>query len=80
LRTLIASLIGTSLGLFSVGAQAGSLGTVEGLPFFGQPYPFWFAYHPPVENPCYQLQRIDTPDGPRVTYVFVCGAPVSAKY
>jgi hypothetical protein len=80
LKTLVATLIGAGLGFYCLSAQANSLGSVDAMPFFAAPYPAYYNYHRPVENPCYQLQRVDTPDGPRLTEVNVCGNPVSAKY
>lgn len=61
--------------------NAGSLGTVDGLPFFGHPYPFGFVYHrPPIE--CYNVQEVDTPVGRRIEVSWICDgqAPVTARY
>jgi hypothetical protein len=62
-----------------VASQARPLGTVEGLPFFGLPYPYGYVYHPPKLD-CYDIQQVDTPDGPRIQETWVCGVPVTAKY
>ena len=59
--------------------RANSLGTIDGLPFFGRPYPYYFVYHrPPAE--CYEAHPVDTPDGPKIELVWVCGATVRARY
>ena len=78
---LMLSLIGLSFGAaaFPFAAQANSLGTVDGLPFFGRPYPYFYVYHrPPAE--CYEAHPVDTPDGPRIELVWICGATVRARY
>jgi hypothetical protein len=60
-------------------SHANSLGTVDGLPFFGRPYPYYYVYHrPPAE--CYEAHPVDTPDGPRIELVWTCGATVRARY
>ncbi|MGH6795370.1 MAG: hypothetical protein ACREDH_09290 [Methylocella sp.] len=62
-----------------VSSQARPVGSVEGMPFFGRPYPYGYVYHrPPIE--CYALQPVETPDGPRIELIWICGAPVTAKY
>jgi hypothetical protein len=70
-----------SLGMLAlpVPSQARPLGTVEGMPFFGLPYPAWYIYHRPKIE-CYAFQPVDTPDGPRIEVTWICGAPVVAKY
>lgn len=60
-------------------ADAGSLGSVEGMPFFGRPYPYGYVYHrPPVD--CYEIRPVDTPDGPKLMETWVCDSPISARY
>lgn len=61
--------------------EAKPLGTVEGLPFFGQPYPYGYVYHRPPEH-CIHVERLEPPFAPPVTEVtWVCGdRPVSARY
>lgn len=60
-------------------SQARPVGTVEGLPFFGLPYPFGYVYdRPRIE--CYAFRQVDTPDGPRIEETWTCGAPVTARY
>ena len=54
-------------------------GTVEGMPFFGLPFPFGYVYHRPKIE-CYDFQQFETPDGPRILAVWICGSPVTAKY
>jgi hypothetical protein len=78
---LIVSLIGLCLGMAALPttASANSLGTIDGLPFFGRPYPYFFVYHrPPAE--CYEAHPVNTPDGPRIEMVWICGAEVRARY
>lgn len=76
---LVAAMIGMSV--LPATTQARPLGTVDGLPFWGQPYPFGYVYHRPPEH-CIQVQRIEQPFAPPVTEVtWVCGSPpVSARY
>jgi hypothetical protein len=63
----------------SSAANARSLGSVEGMPFFGRPYPYGYVYHrPPVE--CYEIRPVDTPDGPKLMETWICDAPLSARY
>lgn len=78
---LILSIIGLGLAVAAlpVPGHANSLGTVDGLPFFGRPYPYYYVYHrPPAE--CYQARPVDTPDGPRIELTWICGATVRARY
>jgi hypothetical protein len=73
------AILGTSILAASVYARP--LGTVDGLPFFGQPYPYGYVYHrPPAE--CYDVQLVDTPVGPRYQVSWICDgkAPVTARY
>jgi hypothetical protein len=70
------------LSLLSPSAsQARPLGTVDWMPFFGLPYPFGYVYHPPRME-CYDIQQVQTPDGPMIQQVWVCDGepPVRAKY
>ena len=79
-KKIIVGLVGMSFAaLLPMSAMAQPLGTVEGLPFFGHPFPYGFAYHPQRDE-CYAPRVIDTPEGPRVQEVYVCGAPVTARY
>jgi hypothetical protein len=74
-------LVALSLGAAALPAvaDANSLGTVDGLPFFGRPYPYFYVYRrPPAE--CYEARPVDTPDGPRIELVWICGATVRARY
>lgn len=80
---LLVSIAGLGLGAMALPstADANSLGTVDGLPFFGRPYPYYYVYHrPPAE--CYEAHPVDTPDGPRIELVWICGgdATVRARY
>lgn len=62
-------------------SNARPLGTVDGMPFWGYPYPFGYVYHRPPEE-CIQVRQIELPFQPPVTEVtVVCGSPpVSARY
>jgi hypothetical protein len=65
--------------VFAPAADARSLGSVEGMPFFGRPYPYGYVYHrPPAE--CYDIRPVDTPDGPKLMLTWICDIPVSARY
>jgi hypothetical protein len=70
-----------SLNVVPAATQARPLGTVEGLPFWGRPFPYGYTYHRPPEH-CIHLERIEAPFAPPVTEVtWVCGgSPVSARY
>jgi hypothetical protein len=76
-----AAAVGAVLGVMvvPVASQARPVGTVEGMPFFGLPYPYGYVYNPPRME-CYDLQQVDTPDGPRIQEIWTCGAPVTARY
>ncbi len=76
-----AAAAGLCLGMLVVPipSQARPVGTVDGMPFFGLPYPFGYVYHRPNIE-CFTFQQIETPDGPRTMAVWTCGAPVTAKY
>ncbi len=78
-----AALFAAAIGMSAVPgtALARPLGTVDGMPFWGQPYPYGYVYHRPPEH-CIQIQRIEPPFAPPVTEVtWVCGGrPVSARY
>jgi hypothetical protein len=78
-RAVLAVAIGLSAA--PTMTMAKPLGSVEGLPFFGQPYPYGYVYHRPPEH-CIQIRRIEEPFLPPVTEVtWVCGdQPVSARY
>jgi hypothetical protein len=75
------SAAGVCLGMMvlPVPSQARPVGTVEGMPFFGRPYPYGYVYHPPRME-CYAIQQVDTLFGPRIEVTWICGAPVTAKY
>jgi hypothetical protein len=79
---LILSILGLCLAAAALPtvANANSLGTVDGLPFFGRPYPYYYVYHrPPAE--CYEAHPVDTPDGPRIELDWICGGgTVRARY
>ena len=80
-RKLALASVGVWLSTVPAPVCAGGLGTVEGLPFFGQPYPYGYVYHrPPVE--CYSVEAVDTPLGPRIEVAWICDgqAPVKARY
>jgi hypothetical protein len=78
-----------------VPSQARPVGTVEGMPFFGLPYPYGYVYHRPRIE-CYTFQQVETPgqrgrwvwrggvpfreDGPRIQAIWTCGSPVKARY
>jgi hypothetical protein len=81
LRKLTAAAFGACMGIavLPITADARPVGTVEGMPFFGLPYPYGYVYHRPNLD-CFALQQIDTPTGPRVVEVWICDAPVSARY
>ncbi len=75
--------VGVSAGAMSLpgAASAGSLGSDQGLPFFGRPYPYGYVYHrPPAE--CYEIQPVETPDGPKLLLTWICGggSRVTARY
>ncbi len=73
---------GVCLGMLvlPVSSQARPVGTVEGMPFFGLPYPFGYVYHRPIME-CYAFSRsFDPLQGPRVEAIWICGSPVTAKY
>jgi hypothetical protein len=76
-----AAVIAACLGVIMVpvSSQGRSLGPVEGLPFFANPYPYGYVYHPPRLE-CYDIQKVNTPDGPRLQETWICGAPVKARY
>lgn len=77
----IGAAVGLCLGVLvlPIPSQARPLGAVDGMPFFGLPYPFGYVYHRPNIE-CFTFQQIETPDGPRTMAVWTCGAPVTAKY
>jgi hypothetical protein len=81
LSRTVAAILGLSLGATALPAavSAGSLGSVDGLPFFGRPYPYYYVYRRPRLE-CYDVQYVDTPVGPRLREVWVCGGPVTARY
>lgn len=60
--------------------DARPLGTVQGMPFFGLPYPNYYIYHPP--KICYDFQEVYDPlEGPKTVPIpVVCGEPVTARY
>lgn len=76
-----AAALGACVGVMLLpgGSEARPVGTVEGLPFFGLPYPYGYVYNPPKME-CYTFQQVETPDGPRIAAIWTCGAPVTAKY
>lgn len=72
---------GVCLGMLvsPVPSQARPVGTVEGMPFFGHPYPYGYVYHRPMME-CYAFQQVATPVGPRIQVIWICGSPVTARY
>jgi hypothetical protein len=65
--------------VFPAAGNANSLGTVEGMPFWGVPYPYGYVYRrPPAE--CFEIRPVYTPDGPRLEETWICGSPVTARY
>lgn len=80
-RTIAFSILGLYLGAAALPAPglANSLGDVDGLPFFGRPYPYGYVYHrPPIE--CYDVRPVDTPDGWRWEVRWICDGHVTARY
>jgi hypothetical protein len=80
-RKIVAMVIGICSGavILPAAGSANSLGEVEGLPFWGHPYPYAYVYHrPPIE--CYDIRTVDTPRGPMIQETWICGSPVTAKY
>jgi hypothetical protein len=73
----VAAFLGTMM--LPVASEARPVGTVEGMPFFGLPYPYGYVYHPPRME-CYDIRQVDTPDGPRIQEIWTCDVPVTAKY
>ncbi len=65
--------------MLAVPSQARPVGTVDGMPFFGLPYPYGYVYHRPRIE-CYAFQPVETPDGPRIQVIWTCGSPVTARY
>jgi hypothetical protein len=82
LRKLGAAAVGACLCtlLSLVPSQARPVGTVGWMPFFGLPYPFGYVYHRPRME-CYAFNRTWDPlQGWQVEIIWICGAPVRAKY
>ncbi len=74
--------VGVCLGLavLPLPSQARPVGTVTGMPFFGVPYPYGYVYHRPRME-CYtSVWSYDPLQGPRIDVIWICGAPVTAKY
>ena len=73
--------MGVCLGvmMLPVASEARPVGTVEGMPFFGLPYPYGYSYNPPKVE-CYSIEPVQTPDGPMLQETYTCGGPVRAKY
>jgi hypothetical protein len=67
--------------LLPAASEARPLGTVDWMPFFGLPYPFGYRYQPPRME-CYDVQEVETPDGPMIQQVWLCDGhpPVRARY
>jgi hypothetical protein len=76
-----AAAIAACLGIMMlpVASQARPVGNVEGMPFFGLPYPYGYVYHRP-RTECYALQQVETWSGPQIQEVWTCDVPVTAKY
>jgi hypothetical protein len=83
LRISGAVMIAATIGMSAMPAttEARPLGTVQGLPFWAQPYPYGYVYRRPPEH-CIQVQQYEQFFAPPLTEVtFVCGdPPVSARY
>lgn len=79
LRKLGAAAACLCMMVLPVTSQARPVGTVEGMPFFGHPYPYGYVYHRPNME-CYAFQRVWSWDGPRIEVTWICGDPVTAKY
>ena len=82
LRKFGAAAAGVCLAMMalSVPSQARPVGTVDGMPFFGLPYPYGYVYHRPRME-CYAFSRSWDPlQGWQVETIWICGAPVTAKY
>lgn len=78
-KGLVAAVACASATLLPCAAGANSLGSVQGLPFFGRPYPYGYVYHrPPAE--CFDIREVETPDGPRLQETWICDHPVTARY
>lgn len=80
-RKIGAAVFAACLGAVILPAAAGanSLGTVDGMPFWGHPYPYGYVYHrPPIE--CYDIREVETPSGPMIQETWICGGRVTAKY
>jgi hypothetical protein len=76
---LVAAAIGASLS--PLVAEARPLGNVQGLPFWGIPYPYGYNYRRLPEH-CIHVEQIEQPFAPPLTQVTVdCGQDsVSARY
>jgi hypothetical protein len=76
-----AAVVAACLGvmMLPVASQARPVGTVEGMPFFGLPYPYGYVYHRPRME-CYAFQQVETWSGPQIQEVWTCDVPVTAKY
>ncbi|WP_395665654.1 hypothetical protein [Methylocella sp.] len=77
---LVSSLFGLALAAAAPAAAfANSLGDVDGMPFFGRPYPYGYVYHrPPAE--CFDVRPVDTPAGWRWRVTWICDGNVTARY
>lgn len=79
LRKLGAAILCLGMMVSADPSQARPVGTVDGMPFFGIPYPYGYVYHRPIIE-CYAFQQVATPEGLRILPIWICGAPVTAKY
>ena len=80
LRKFAALCVCLGMIVLPVSSQARPVGTVDGMPFFGLPYPFGYVYHRPRME-CYSFSRSWDPlQGPQVEAIWTCGSPVRAKY
>jgi len=48
--------------------------------FWGQPYPYGYAWYVPTDDECYKSKRVRTRSGIRIERIWVCGDPVTARY
>jgi hypothetical protein len=76
---LVAAFIGVSVSPCTT--QARPLGNIEGMPFWGHPYPYGYVYRRVPEH-CIHVEQVEQFFAPPLTLVTVdCGdRPVTARY
>lgn len=77
---LAAAIAAVCLGVAALPASAvaAPLGTVDGMPFWGRPYPSYYVYRrPPIE--CYDIRPVETPFGPMIQETWICDPPIRAR-